>query len=131
MQDSLIVNIDQCILKMIVSKTRWRSNHRARIVQETYNGIRRGRRDHELAEQPNLKGSLLFTDYLGERWADSVDVVQCKIVHGRTTELVFEKEAFGMVLAPDSDVAKFEYLEAGKPVWLERLTRESLRVGHD
>jgi hypothetical protein len=70
-------------------------------------------------------------DHLGERRAYPIDVVQCEIVHCRTAKVAFEKETFGVVFAPYSDVAKLKYLKARQPIRLEWLARERLCIGHD
>ena len=73
-------------------------------------------------------GPLFVFNQLGERRADPVNVVQRKIVHGGTAKLVVEKEALGVVFAPDHDVAQLQYLETGQPVGVERLAREGFGV---
>ena len=41
-----------------------------------------------------------------------------------------EKEALGVVFAPDRDVAQLQYLETGQPVDVEWLAREGFGVGY-
>jgi hypothetical protein len=65
----------------------------------------RSGRDDKLAKQPDPVGPLFVFNQLGERRADPVNVVQREIVHRGTAKLVVEKEAPGVVSAPDRDVA--------------------------